>query len=75
MDQGSTATHSPVQLRSRRSTFLGAGRISDQVVAVDRVAAVHRVMPLSPTFDHRAVTGAEAGRFLAAVTADLMRAV
>ena len=51
--------------------ILGAGRISDQVVAVDGVPAVHRVVPLSLTFDHRAVSGGEAGRFLAAVIADL----
>jgi pyruvate dehydrogenase E2 component (dihydrolipoamide acetyltransferase) len=55
--------------------ILGAGRISDQVVAVDGVPAVHRVVPLSLTIDHRAVTGGEAGRFLAAVIADLVLAV
>ena len=52
-------------------TILGAGRISDRVVAVNGTPAVHRVLPLSLTFDHRAVTGGEAGRFLAAVIADL----
>jgi pyruvate dehydrogenase E2 component (dihydrolipoamide acetyltransferase) len=31
------------------------------------------MMPLSLTFDHRAVTGGEAGRFLNAVIADLQR--
>ncbi len=51
--------------------ILGAGRIFDQVLAIGGVPAVHRVMPLSLTFDHRAVTGGEAGRFLAAVIADL----
>jgi len=51
--------------------ILGAGRIADQVVAVGGSAAVHRIMPLSLTFDHRAVAGGEAGRFLAAVIADL----
>jgi 2-oxoisovalerate dehydrogenase E2 component (dihydrolipoyl transacylase) len=34
---------------------------------------VHRVMPLSLTFDHRVVTGGEAARFLRAVIADLER--
>lgn len=52
-------------------TILGAGRIREQVVVVDGAAAVHRVLPLSLTFDHRAVTGGEAGRFLAAVIGDL----
>jgi 2-oxoisovalerate dehydrogenase E2 component (dihydrolipoyl transacylase) len=51
--------------------ILGAGRIFDQVVAVNGTPAVHRVMPLSLTFDHRTVNGGEAGRFLAAVIADL----
>jgi pyruvate dehydrogenase E2 component (dihydrolipoamide acetyltransferase) len=54
-------------------SILGAGRVRDMVVAVDRQPAVHRVLPLSLTFDHRCVTGGEAGRFLAAVIADLER--
>ncbi len=51
--------------------ILGAGRVRDAAVAVNRQPAVHRVLPLSLTFDHRCVTGGEAGRFLAAVIADL----
>jgi 2-oxoisovalerate dehydrogenase E2 component (dihydrolipoyl transacylase) len=51
--------------------ILGAGRIRDEVVAADGAPAVHRILPLSLTFDHRVVTGGEAGRFLAAVIADL----
>jgi len=54
--------------------ILGAGRIRAEVVAADGVPAVHRVMPLSLTFDHRVVTGGEAARFLRAVIADLERA-
>ncbi len=53
--------------------ILGAGRIQDEVVAVNGAPAVHRVLPLSLTFDHRAVSGGEAGRFLAAVIAGLRR--
>ena len=53
--------------------ILGAGRISKQVVVVDDKPAVRRLLPLSLTFDHRAVTGGEAGRFLKAVIADLQR--
>jgi pyruvate dehydrogenase E2 component (dihydrolipoamide acetyltransferase) len=52
--------------------ILGAGRIHDQVVAVDGAPAVHRMLPLSLTFDHRVVTGGEAARFMTAVIADLM---
>jgi pyruvate dehydrogenase E2 component (dihydrolipoamide acetyltransferase) len=51
--------------------ILGAGRIHEQVLAVNGAPAVHRVLPLSLTFDHRVVTGGEAARFLAAVIADL----
>ena len=54
--------------------ILGAGRMREEVVAAGGQPAVHRVLPLSLTFDHRAVTGGEAGRFLAAVIADLQRA-
>jgi pyruvate dehydrogenase E2 component (dihydrolipoamide acetyltransferase) len=51
--------------------ILGAGKIAKQVVVVDDQPAVRRMLPLSLTFDHRAVTGGEAGRFLNAVIADL----
>ena len=51
--------------------ILGAGRVRDEVVAVKGKTAIHPILPLSLTFDHRAVTGGEATRFLAAVIADL----
>ena len=51
--------------------IVGAGRIRDQVVAFEGAPAVHRVIPLSLSFDHRAVAGGEAGRFLATMIADL----
>jgi 2-oxoisovalerate dehydrogenase E2 component (dihydrolipoyl transacylase) len=51
--------------------ILGAGRIRSAVVAHEGAAVVHRILPLSLTFDHRVVSGGEAGRFLAAVMADL----
>ncbi|MEI5999407.1 2-oxo acid dehydrogenase subunit E2 [Paraburkholderia bengalensis] len=54
--------------------ILGAGRIHAQVVAADDVPAVHRILPLSLTFDHRVVTGGEAARFFAAAIADLQLA-
>ncbi|MBN1236863.1 MAG: 2-oxo acid dehydrogenase subunit E2 [Gammaproteobacteria bacterium] len=54
--------------------ILGAGRVRDEVVAVDGAPAVHPILPLSLTFDHRAVTGGEATRFLATAIADLQRA-
>ncbi len=51
--------------------ILGAGRIAKQVVVADDKPAVHRMLPLSLTFDHRVATGGEAGRFLKAVITDL----
>jgi len=51
--------------------ILGAGRIREHVVPVAGAPAVHRMIPLSLTFDHRVVSGGEAGRFLAAAVADL----
>lgn len=51
--------------------ILGAGRARAEVVASDGEPAVHRILPLSLSFDHRSATGGEAARFLAAVIADL----
>ena len=45
-----------------------------KVVAADGQPAIHRVLPLSLTFDHRAVRGAEAARFLQGAIADLEKA-
>jgi len=51
--------------------ILGVGRLHEAVVAIDGKPAVHKILPLSLTFDHRAVTGGEATRFLAAVMESL----
>ncbi|MFC4525237.1 2-oxo acid dehydrogenase subunit E2 [Dyella halodurans] len=51
--------------------IIGAGKLSHDVVAVMGGIEVHRRMPLSVTFDHRAVTGGEAARFLKAMIDDL----
>jgi len=51
--------------------ILGAGRSRQEVVAREGQPAVRRILPLSLTFDHRAVTGGEAARFLAAVIKEL----
>lgn len=51
--------------------ILGSGAARDEVVAVDGAPAIRRMLPLSLTFDHRCVAGAEASRFLAAALADL----
>jgi pyruvate dehydrogenase E2 component (dihydrolipoamide acetyltransferase) len=54
--------------------IFSAGRIADRVVVAAGKPAVHRTVPLSLTFDHRAVTGGEAARFLTAAIADLEKA-
>jgi pyruvate dehydrogenase E2 component (dihydrolipoamide acetyltransferase) len=41
---------------------------------VDGKIVARRTLPLSLTFDHRAVTGGEATRFLAAMIKDLTQA-
>lgn len=53
--------------------ILGAGRARAAVSPVKDQITIRRVLPLSLTFDHRAVTGGEAARFLQAVLADLER--
>lgn len=47
--------------------ILGVGRSYDAAVAHDKKPTVHKLLPLSLTFDHRAVTGGEATRFLGAL--------
>lgn len=47
--------------------ILGCGKIRDVVVAQEGQMVIRRMMPLSLTFDHRAVTGGEATRFLGMV--------
>src|SRR5690349_12018899 len=51
--------------------ILGAGRITQRPVVAGGTVAAHRILPLSLTFDHRAVTGGEAARFLKAAIDDL----
>ncbi len=55
--------------------ILGVGRIVAHAVHASDGIALHRTLPLSLTFDHRAVTGGMAARFLRAVIADLETAV
>lgn len=51
--------------------ILAAGKLRHEAVPVLGGFAARKVLPLSLTFDHRALTGGEAARFLAAVLADL----
>ena len=53
--------------------ILAAGRARFAAVPVLGAIAAQRILPLSLTFDHRACTGGEAARFLAALLEDLGR--
>jgi pyruvate dehydrogenase E2 component (dihydrolipoamide acetyltransferase) len=48
--------------------ILGVGRISRQPVAVEETIALRDIITLSLTFDHRALDGAPAARFLQTLT-------
>ena len=54
-----------------RVAIVGVGKLSHDVVAVIGGIEVHRRLPISLTFDHRACTGGEAARFLKAILDDL----
>lgn len=51
--------------------ILGCGRSRDVVIPRNGQMVIGRIMPLSLTFDHRAVTGGEATRFLGTVIQQL----
>ncbi|MBS0582392.1 MAG: 2-oxo acid dehydrogenase subunit E2 [Proteobacteria bacterium] len=51
--------------------IVAAGKLRHEAVPVIGGIEVHRVIPLSLTFDHRACTGGEAARFLKAMLEDL----
>ncbi len=53
--------------------IVAAGKLVNEVVPVLGGYEVHKTIPLSLSFDHRAVTGGEAARFLKAMIDDLAR--
>lgn len=55
--------------------ILGTGRFRDELKLTDKGISKRKMLPLSLTFDHRACTGGEAARFLAAVIEDLQKPV
>lgn len=63
--------HAALVVMPPQVAILGAGRITKEPRIVDNEIKPCRVLPLSLTFDHRAVAGAEATRFLMATIADL----
>jgi pyruvate dehydrogenase E2 component (dihydrolipoamide acetyltransferase) len=65
--------HAALIVMPPQVAILGAGRISGSSEWTDGRQPLRRALPLSLTFDHRAVTGGEAARFLHAVIVDLER--
>ena len=65
--------HAALIVMPPQVAILGAGRIADRPARSERGLAMHRTLPLSLTFDHRAITGGQAARFLRAVMDDLDR--
>jgi pyruvate dehydrogenase E2 component (dihydrolipoamide acetyltransferase) len=54
--------------------IIAVGKLYESVVSNNGVVEIHRTLPLSLSFDHRAVTGGEATRFLGAVIDSLQKA-
>jgi len=48
-------------------SILGIGKMGEEVKVVDGQIAIRKIVPLSLSFDHRAVTDGEATRFLASL--------
>ena len=53
--------------------ILAVGRLYEGVVSYNGKIEAHRLLPLSLSFDHRAVTGGEATRFLGAIIESLQK--
>lgn len=66
-------THAALIIVPPQVAIVGAGRIGNRPVAAGSAFVLHRTLPLSLSFDHRAVSGGEAARFLRAIIADLER--
>lgn len=67
--------HSSLIVMPPQVAILGAGKVVMQAAgSADGSLALHRALPLSLTFDHRAITGGMAARFLRAVVDDLSAA-
>jgi 2-oxoisovalerate dehydrogenase E2 component (dihydrolipoyl transacylase) len=63
--------HAALVILPPQVAILGAGRMIERPMRGEDGLRLHRMLPLSLTFDHRAITGGDAARFLRAVIADL----
>jgi len=57
-------THFTPILNHPEAAILGLGKMMDKPLAIDGKVEIRKVLPLSLTFDHRVVDGAEAARFM-----------
>ena len=53
--------------------IIGVGRARDEMVIINREPQIRRMLPISLSIDHRAVTGGEAARFLKFVMDELAK--
>ena len=44
--------------------ILGTGKIEDRATVIDGKIVIRKIMPISFTYDHRVLDGAEAARFM-----------
>ena len=51
-------------LNSPEVAILGLGKMMDKAIVRDGKIVVRKILPISLTFDHRVVDGAEAARFV-----------
>jgi len=63
--------HAALVILPPQVAIVGTGRIGIEAVSSPTGFAFHHFLPLSVTFDHRAVTGGEAARFLTVMATDL----
>lgn len=67
--------HAALIVMPPQVAIVGAGRITEQPMQSTDGLKFHRTLPLSLSFDHRAVSGGQAARFLRAAMIDLELAV
>lgn len=65
--------HGALVVMPPQVAIVGAGRIVKEPCAVDGAVEICPVLPISLTFDHRVITGAEAAAFLMAMIEHLER--
>jgi pyruvate dehydrogenase E2 component (dihydrolipoamide acetyltransferase) len=65
------ATYATPIINKGDIAILGTGRIADRPWVVDGKIEIRKVLPISFTFDHRIIDGAEASRFVSKIKAFL----